>query len=121
MALLDGDIAALFGSVFGVLYGDGLLHNGQSGPVYDNEGNITGYGGDDDVPIKVQRDAANWAMRQQDGYSEGDCALIILKEPGDIVITTANEVTDTTGARWKIESANLDAAGSHWLCRGRAA
>lgn len=117
MGLLDGDIAALFGTAFIDLYLDGTLHQGGTTPVYDEYGNITGYAGGADTAIKVQRDNASYAMRQADGYSDGDVMLIILAQ--DIgPVTTDMQVTDGYGVRWMVASANLDAAASHWICRG---
>lgn len=119
MGLLDGGIEAIFGSVFGALYLDGTLHRDISEPIYDVEGQITGYAGGGDMPMKVQRDKCTYAMTQAKGYSEGDTALIILAaQLGGVQITTDMEATDGAGKRWKIASADLDAASSHWICRG---
>jgi hypothetical protein len=121
MGLLDGGIAAAFGSALSGLYPDGLLHREGTGPIYDDEGAIIGYDGGSDIPIKVQRDACSYSMRQAEGYSEGDVALIILAGGLAVQATTDMQVTDGTGKRWMIQSADLDAAASHWICRGRAA
>jgi hypothetical protein len=120
MGLLDTDIAALFGAAFGGLYLDGWLHRDGTDPIYDDGGNIVGYVGGIEIAIKVQRDKATYAMRQSEGFSEGDVALIILAQ-GLPALTTDMQVTDGHGARWMIQSADLDAASSHWICRGRAA
>lgn len=122
MGLLNGGIAAIFGSALSGLYPDGILHREGAEPQYDGEGNITGYAGGADVPIKVQRDACSYSMRQSEGYSEGDVMLIILAaQLGGVKITTDMQATDGAGDRWMIRSADLDAASSHWICRGRAA
>jgi hypothetical protein len=119
MGILNGGLAAVFGAAFSGIYLDGVLHRGLSDPIYDERGNITGYGGGADIPMKVQRDRVTEAMRRADGFTDKDVALIILTAPlGGIEITTDMEATDGHGARWKIGSADLDAAGSHWLCRG---
>ncbi|MGL4640522.1 MAG: hypothetical protein ACRCVX_12440 [Shewanella sp.] len=116
--MLDGAISELFGEVFGALYLDGTLDTGLAQPIYDTEGNITGYAGGDNVPIKVQTDAASYAMRQQEGFAEGDAMLIVLGQGiGDV--TTDHEVVDGYGVRWKVQSADQDAARSHWVLRGR--
>lgn len=121
MSLLDGGIAAIFGSVFGGIYLDGLLHRDGTGPTYDSEGNVTGYAGGADIAIKVQTDRASYSMRQAEGFAEGDAALIILADGLSVAVTTDCQVTDGHGKRWMVQSADLDAAGSHWLCRGREA
>lgn len=122
MGLLDGGIARIFNAALSGLYLDGALHRDGTDPIYDNEGNITGYAGDADIPIKVQRDACTYAMRQSEGYSEGDVMLLILAAPlNGVKVTTDMQATDGAGDRWMIRSADLDAASSHWVCRGRAA
>lgn len=122
MGLLDGGISAAFGAALSGLYPDGLLHRDGTGPIYDDEGNIIGYDGGGDVPIKVQRDACTYGMRQAEGYVEGDVALIILAAPlNGLEVTTDAQATDGAGDRWMIQSADLDAAASHWICRGRKA
>lgn len=122
MGLFDGGIARIFGAALSGLYPDGLLHRDGTGPIYDDEGNIVGYDDGGDLPIKVQRDACSYSMRQSEGYSEGDVALIILAAGlNSIKVTTDMQATDGAGDRWMIRSADLDAASSHWICRGRAA
>ncbi|WP_066770094.1 hypothetical protein [Sphingobium sp. CCH11-B1] len=122
MGLLNGGISAIFGAALGGLYLDGILHRDGVNPVYDDEGNITGYAGADDMPIKVQRDACSYSMRQSEGYSEGDVMLIILASSlAGTKVTTDMQATDGAGDRWTIKSHDLDAASSHWICRGRVA
>lgn len=121
MGLLDGGMAAIFGAAFGGIFLDGKLHRAGTDPIYDGEGNITGYGGGADIDIKVQRDACSYSMRQSEGYSEGDVVLIVLAAGLGIKITTDMQATDGGGQRWTIQSADLDAASSHWICRGRRA
>lgn len=119
MGLLDGGIAALFSTALSGLYLDGTLHTGTGDPVYDDDGNITGYSGAGDVAIKVQVDAATDAMRQADGYAEGDARIIVLAH-GVATITSDHTVT-ARGKHWRILSAEQDAAASHWVLRARAA
>jgi len=121
MGLLSGGIASIFSAALSGLYLDGLLHRDGTGPIYDLEGNITGYDGGADIPIKVQRDACNYAMRQSEGYADGDVMLIVLAAGLTGPITTDHQITDGDGKRWMVASAELDAANSHWICRGRAA
>lgn len=122
MGLLNGGIGAIIGAALSGLYLDGVLHREGAEPIYDGEGNITGYAGGDDIPIKVQRDKCTYAMTQAKGFSEGDVALIILSaQLGVVEITTDMQVTDGKGKRWLIASADEDAASSHWICRGSKA
>lgn len=122
VGLLDGGIEALFGAAFSGLYPDGTLHREGTEPTYDEEGNITGYEAGGDLPCKVQRDKCTYGMVRSEGYSEGDTALIILAaQLNGVEITTDMQATDGAGKRWMIASAELDAASSHWICRGSKA
>jgi hypothetical protein len=108
MGLLDGGIARIFNAALSGLYLDGALHRDGTDPIYDGEGNITGYAGGADIPIKVQRDACTYAMRQSEGYSEGDVMLLILAAPlNGVKVTTDMQATDGAGDRWMIRSADL--------------
>jgi hypothetical protein len=122
MGLLDGGIARIFSAALSWLYLDGQLHAGTGDPIYDDAGNITGYTGPGDIPIKVQTDKAAEAVKARAGYAIGDVALIILsRNPAGtiIVLNTDNEITDGYGDRYRIEDAEQDAARAHWICRGR--
>ncbi|HTH10775.1 MAG TPA: hypothetical protein VMA55_14505 [Acidovorax sp.] len=120
MSLLDGGIERIFGTAFGALYLDATLHRDGTEPQYDAEGNIIGYNGGADVPCKAQVDAATYAMRQAEGFSEGDCRLLILSAGLGVEVTTDFQVT-VAGKRWMVASVDRDAANSHYVCRGRAA
>lgn len=119
MSLLDGGIAAIFGAAFGGLYLSGTLHRGLGEPIYDLEGNITGYGGGADVAVKLQVDAVTYSMRQAEGYAEGDVRIIVLSS-GIPAITTDHEIT-ARAIKYKIASVDVDPAASHYICRGRPA
>lgn len=118
MGLLDGDIAALFGTAFSGLYLDATLHTGTGDPTYDAGGNVTGYSGGD-TAIKAQVDVATEAMHRFEGYAEGDARIIVLAQ-GIGTITTDHQIT-VRGQLWHILFAELDAAASHWICRARKA
>lgn len=120
MGVLDGGIAAVFGAAFGALYLDGQIVTALTDQIYDDGGNITGYGGGDPVPCKCQIDGATWAMQQANGYVDGDVRIIVLSAGLGIELTTDHriEVGDET---WMIASVERDAARSHFICRGRKA
>lgn len=120
MSLLNGGIAAIFGAAFGGLYLDGTLHRSGTDPIYDGEGNITGYAGGADVPCKAQVDGATYAMRQSEGYAEGDVRILILSAGLSVEPTTDYQIS-VSGKRWMIASVERDAAASHYILRGRAA
>jgi len=117
MGLLDGSIAAIFAATFSGLYLDATLHAGTGAPIYDDAGNVIGYEGGD-TACKAQVDAATDAMRRADGYAEGDARIIVLAQ-GIGTVDSDNELT-LRGQRWRLLSAELDAAASHWVCRARA-
>lgn len=120
MALLNGGLEAIFGAALGGLYLDATLHRDTSAPIYDGEGNITGFGGGADIACKAQVDSVTYAMRQAEGFVEGDVRIIVLSAGLGIALTTDMQIT-VSGKRWQIASADRDAAASHWICRGRPA
>lgn len=120
MALLDGGIEAIFGAALGGLYLDATLHRDGSEPIYDGEGAIIGYAGGADIACKAQMDAATYAMRQAEGFVDGDVRIIVLSAGLGTEVTTDHQIT-VAGKRWAIASAERDAARSHWICQGRGA
>lgn len=118
MGLLDGGIASIFGAVLSGLYLPATLHLPGT-RTDDIEGNIS-YGPETDIPCRAQVDAATYAMRQSEGYSEGDVRILILSAGLPVEITTDHQIT-VSGKRWMIASAEQDAAASHWVLRGRVA
>lgn len=120
MGLLDGGIEAIFGAAFSGLYLPATLHRDGTVPVYDGEGNITGYSNAASVACRAQIDAANYAMRQAQGFAEGDVRIIVLSSGLGVEITTDFQIT-VSGKRWMIASVERDAANSHYILRGRRA
>lgn len=120
MGLLDGGIRDLFFNAFKGLYLDGLLHAGTAQPIYDTNGDITGYTDGGNVPIKVQTDRTGEQVKASEGYAQGDVTLIILarNEAGPVTINTDQTVTDGYGDTYRIKDADQDAARSHWVCLG---
>lgn len=120
MGLLDGGIEAIFGAAFGGLYLPATLHRDTSAPIYDGEGNITGFSGGGDIGCRAQVDAATYAMRQAEGFIEGDTRIIVLSAGLGVEVTTDMQIT-ARGVRWQIAGVDRDAAASHWVLRGRPA
>lgn len=119
MGLLDGGIAAVFSAAFSGLYLDATLHAGTGEPIYDDmTGGIIGYS-EGDVPCRAQVDSATDAMRRADGFAEGDARILVLAQ-GLPTVTSDHELT-VRGTKYRLLSAELDPAASHWICRGRAA
>lgn len=148
MGLLDGGIAQIFNSVFSSIYLDATLHAGTGQPIYADGGRIVGYIGGGDQSVKAQIDAATEAMRQAEGFAQGDVRLIILTtygrpvqlvdvphsddatlsdgseyaqaSYGNVVQMTSDHEVTVQGVRYSIQSVERDPAFSHWVCRGRA-
>lgn len=118
MSLLNGGISAIFGAALSGLYLPATLHKPGAYET-DDEGNILP-GAETDAPCRAQIDAATYAMRQSEGYSEGDVRIIVLAAGLTAPITTDHQIT-VSGKRWMIASAEQDAAASHWVLRGRVA
>lgn len=120
MGLLDGDIRRLFATAFGGIYLDGQLLEGTQRPIYDGP-RIVGYADPGERAAKVQITKATDAMRREEGYAEGDIGLIVLAEGVGKVTSDMHVTVDRDGVteRYRLMSANLDSAGSHWTCRGR--
>ncbi|QVM82998.1 hypothetical protein [Novosphingobium decolorationis] len=117
MGLLGGDLALVLHTAFSGLFLDGTLHGGTGDPIYGPGGTIIGYEGGD-TPVKVQTDSASDQMRAGAGFSEGDVRLLVLAK-GVPSITSDHQITDGNGDLYSIQSAEQDAARSHYVIRGR--
>lgn len=112
MALLNGDISGLFGSVFGSFYLDATLRRVTLVP--DGEGGGTTV--ETAVTAKVQRDAITDAMRLTGGYTQRDARFLILRSPavGEI---TSDDRLDFDGTTWALSNPESDPASSYWAVR----
>lgn len=118
MALLDGGLRAVFGAAFGGIYLDATLH--RQGLTFGTGGDVSAPS-DTDEAVKAHFDAITEAMRQAQGYSEQDVAILILQEGVTAAPTTDDEIT-LSGQRWKIAGPiTEDPARTYWLARGRRA
>jgi hypothetical protein len=117
VSLLDGQLAAAFAGVFGGVYLEGQLYRSVA---YSDDGTGGDPGGDGFAPaaaVKVQVDAASFAMQNADGYVEGDVRILMLAH-GVATPSTDDEI-GAGGARYMIESVGTDPAGSYYELRGR--
>jgi hypothetical protein len=116
MGLMDGSIAAAFAGVFQAIYLDGTLFR----PVAFAD---DGMGGGSDQSfgpgeaVKVQIDAATFAMRASEGFIEGDVRILMLAH-GVSAPDTDCEI-GAGGARYMVESVATDPCGSYYELRGR--
>jgi hypothetical protein len=124
MGLLDGEISALFGTVFGGLYLNGTLTRVTIVPDGEGGGSST----ETTQPCKVQIDACTEVMRAAPGYGDEDVRLLILQAS----VTTGGpinsdcSVTPATGrhAGRKFDlhaPITEDPASSYWECRATPA
>lgn len=118
----------MFGAAFGSLYLDSTLY-GTTGPTYASDGEVTGWD-DGEQPCKAQISSADYRMRQEEGFVDGDVKIIVLTHGLTAQPTTDSEIMveaplyalEAGGyQRWSVQSRKLDAAGSHWILRGRKA
>lgn len=119
MGILDGGIQAVFGAAFGSIYLGGSLirvalnEDGQGG------GNpVDGA----PVPIRVQTDACDERMRGQDGYTDKDVKLLVLRAgvPGGDIDTDCR-IIDGRGDEYEIAWVGTDPGQAYWECRGTPA
>lgn len=109
MGLLDGDIAGLFGTVFGSFYLDGTLTRNVWVPDGQGGGAMT----PTPTSVKYQPDEASEADRAAGGYSQDDVRFIVLQKPG-LVLTGDSEITVADGRTYLLRTPRQDPAKSYW-------
>lgn len=115
--MLNGGLAGIFGAAFGGIYLDASLYRAQP-EVLDAGGSVVSGGGFADAePVKAQADRVTEAMRQQEGFTEGDARILVLAS-GVARPTTDDEIA-VDGTRYKIAFVDTDPANAYWELRGR--
>lgn len=116
MGLLDSNaLQDLFGTVFSDLYGSGRLIRVTK---------VRGTGGvlrnqyQQPVPIKVQIDRCDEAMRRQSGFTDQDVKLLVLQAGVGGEAPTTDDVIEAGGRRWSMFAVGEDPARSYWRGRG---
>lgn len=120
MGLLSGEIAGLFGTVFGGIYLPGvltrltLMSDGEGGGTmaYDNQ------------LCRVQIDQCTQRQQAEDDYSVTDMRLLVLQSGvtgGPLTNQCMVLVSEGpyAGVEWSIASVVTDPASSYWECRGQ--
>lgn len=115
MGLLDGDIAQLFGDVFGGIYLPATLV--KRTVVKGAGGKLTTV--DNSYPCRIQADSCTQAMRDAANYADTDIRLLILQSGLAVTVDTDCVVTGVRGHDWSIAGPiNQDPAASYFECRG---
>ncbi len=115
MSLLDGDLPAVFGSVFGPLLLDGTLIN----PSLTDDG----YGGFTDVSdsteaVKLMVEAYSEYTRAQANIPATDVKIIVLQDGVSSNPRKGWEVR-ADGVTYRIEQIDQDPAKAAWVFQGR--
>lgn len=115
MGLLNGDIAQLFGDVFGGIYLPATLI--KRAVVKGTGGKLTTI--DAPYPCRIQADNCTQAMRDASDYTDSDIRLLILTAGLPVTVDTDCIVSGVRGRDWSIAGPiNQDPAGSYFECRG---
>lgn len=115
MGLLDGQLQQIFGSAFGPLLLDGIIHSttrtddGQGGYI---SGVAVQY------PCKLFSETYSDFFRTQSGIPDTDIRIIALQLDVGYQPTTDDEV-EMQGRRYKIMAIEVDPAKVTWTFRGR--
>lgn len=112
--MLDGQLTAIFGRVFGSIYLPATLHKRTL--IDDGEGGYTTT--TQDYPCRAQIDAVTEAMRQEPGYDSTDVMILVLEYGLEASIDTDCEIT-VKGVRRSIASVVNDPAYSYFQLRGK--
>lgn len=114
MGLLDGDVAAAFGTIMGTFYRDALLirrtitHDGQGG----------GSSAPSETACKAQLDKTT--ERLYEGNTETFQQIYVLQRLNGVQLAdpTTDDEIDIDGRRWQIALIEVDPAGAYWLLMG---
>lgn len=118
-AAFIADVATSFSAVFGGPFFTGTVTT-QDDVEYDAGGDvIPGSGGVLHRSCDVQIDVADQAMRQSEGYVEGQMRCIILAATLTGTLDTDATVSVDAGpyanTMWQVSGLARDALGSHWV------
>jgi len=124
------DIPAMFAGIatgisaaFGGPYVPGAVLD-VTGAVYDDGGSITTPGTLTSRACQVQIDIATEAMRQSEGFAEGDCRFFILAATLTGSLDTDARIEVLAGpntGEWLVSAIERDPMGAYYAGRGRRA
>ena len=117
------DIAQAFSAAgLGAFYDGVARWSGE--PAYDDGGSIATPGTPVAKSCQVQIDAATEAMRQAEGFADGDMRMLVLAATLDGDLDTSATVEVLAGPHvgaWMVSAVNRDPCGVYWEARGRRA
>lgn len=114
MSVLDVEIRALFGEVFGSIYDDGILTAVTITPVRGGTNTVS----TSTYSVKAQQNTCNERMRNEEGYSAQDIMIIVLQQGLPVEITTDHKIA-LNGKNWSVESVVRDPVNSYFETRAR--
>jgi hypothetical protein len=123
VAAMFADIAQGISQAFGGPYVDGIVID-QTGAVFDDGGSIATPGTATERTCQVQVDSVTEAMRQAEGYAEGDARFLILADTLDGSLNSDAAVEVLCGPNagsWLVSAIERDPCGVYWQGRGRRA
>ena len=113
MAILDGGIQSLFGTVMGSFYLDATLIS--TSQVYDDQGGTTET--TTTQPVKVQEDMVTEANRAAGGFSQNEKQFFVLQKGVAGPLTGDSRLT-IAGITYALREPQQDPAKSYWQVRG---
>jgi hypothetical protein len=117
-------IATRVSSAFGAPFYAGAIIVPGTGGGLDDDGVFQPGSPATRVPCKVQVVDADEAMRESEGFADGDALMVILSDGVGIDLTTDMKVSIPAGPRvgtWMISDLGRDSAGIGWSAKGRKA
>lgn len=121
LAAAYSGIALKVSSAFGGPYVAGKVID-QTAATYDDGGSIADPGVVVERDCMVQTDVATEAMRQSEGYAEGDARFLILSATlaGALDTDATVQVLDgPLAGTWLVSAIERDPMGIYWQGRGR--
>lgn len=123
MAATFAGIATSASAQFGAPYVSAKVID-QAGQTFDDGGSIADPGTPTERDCMVQVDLATEAMRQGDGYAEGDARFLILSATLNGPLDTDASIEVLAGPNagsWLVSAIERDPMGIYWQGRGRRA
>lgn len=115
MGLLDGGLAAIFGSAFSGVYLDGAISS--PGVRNDTDEGLIRYTDPTSQDVSYQEERVTEAMRRDPRYTDKDARVLVLQigRGGPVPRPTSGQtLTDKNAARWTVVEVGSDPANTYW-------